>query len=242
MKFQKKYLIGLLIIVFNTNAATAANDDILDLVIPAIISANKNTEEALNKLKLLNGRWRFSYSFEDFNFEEYYRFSGDTARASTIESGLFIMDGGGSLSPGFTSEWCDGGFIASYNIDFSNYIVLCNWGYPNYNTGDVFGFTMVNGNVFTFLQATFNPSTGELSSGFDGSGTATKISNNFRLKAKGKTNNLLARNKVSAAELIAEQRYQAFLSAKSTQKRINHKIDNSTKKLIKFLNEEMKKK
>jgi hypothetical protein len=142
------------------------DDDILLMVVPAIAApVNRGAPPpppnvGLEKVKLLHGHWKFYFARDDFNSTDYYRFDKSTARVSSDPT-IYLINGDSSLFPDFFGNWCDGGMIGSYSTQYNEYLVLCDWGYPTYDTGSAFFFDNV-ANSFPLVHYWYTPSTGEI--------------------------------------------------------------------------------
>lgn len=158
-------------------AQTDEDDDILLYIPPIVASA----AIPLKSVKQLHGRWYFRTpsTVSDYVFNDYYRFDQATAR-KTSNPDVALIDGSSSLYADFSGpEWCDGGMVGSYNRQYREYLVLCNWGYPDTDLGDAYFFSSLEG-VFPTAHYFYLPSTGELSTGTPQSGTGRKLSNAYR--------------------------------------------------------------
>ncbi|MCP4008736.1 MAG: hypothetical protein GY726_04380 [Proteobacteria bacterium] len=170
----------------STEPSTSSPDDLLLMVIPAIIaSANQNQPEppaqgdspGLSKVKQLHGRWRYYVSDDDYESTNYYRFNSSTAKVSSDPS-IFLINGHGSLFEDFSGNWCEGGLVGSYSTQYGEYLVLCDWGYPDYDSGSAYFFSNVGGS-FSLTHYWFTPSTGEILN-VPYSGNGQKLSSSYK--------------------------------------------------------------
>lgn len=220
----------LLTVLIGANPALAESDDDILLLLPSIIAGTKQTPtvgpdiepRGLQKIKQLHGKWSFLFSpGPEFVFEEFFKFDRSTAR-QTSDTSLFTIGGDSSVTADFLSTWCDGGLIASYNLDFESdqipYLILCDWGFPTTDLGNAFFFNSVSGS-FPFVHYYYLPSTGELSTGVPTLGTATRFSAAFKsapmmLERKGKNGG--QNNQIN---LIKRQLYAEYLKQKTSARK-----------------------
>lgn len=202
MKFVHFFLFALYFLTMVSSTDAYADDELL-LMIPPIVAASNSLEEpptepeGLTRVKQLAGTWLFSDPSDSF-FDTYFRFNSATAEQSDDEA-IFTILGDSSLFSDFFSEWCDGGIVGSYSSDANGYIILCNWGFPDFDLGSVYFFPTVT-NSFSFEEFYYIPSTSMLSTGtLVRVGVASLISD-----VQSKLNEAVARQSGSA-EVIAKR-------------------------------------
>ncbi len=152
-----KIILGLCLLT-NSSLGQVADDDLLLMVVPSIAAVSKN-RIGLEKVSFLHGQWKFYY-IGSYEFEDFYRFDKATARASTDPS-IYLIDGQGSLYSDFSVNWCTGGMIGSFSTKLNEYLVLCDWGFPEYDAGSAYFLTNAH-NSFYLIHHFYIPSTGAI--------------------------------------------------------------------------------
>jgi len=164
-----------LILPTNTQAVATTDDDFLLSIIP-VLAASAQQGEGLEKIKALHGRWRFHWTPPGYVFDDYYRFNASDAHKSSTSNSFYLIPGKASLASDFSTPWCDGGTVATYNASTQVYVLLCDGG--SSDVGDAYVFETVT-NSFNFTHYYYTPSSKAVSDSSE-QGTATRISNSYR--------------------------------------------------------------
>ena len=222
-------------IILTAPAHSQHDSDSLLLTIPAIAASaakdNQSTLSGIEKIRLLQGRWRFSYD----SFIEFKRFNRSTA-STTSDPSIFTIKGNSWIFNDFSSDRCEGGLIGGYSTQSKSYLVLCNWGASiGVNLGSLFQFNSVNPS-FTFRHFYYTPSNGELSTGLFDNGTATQLSTTFNLPLDQPLNQQAAKNNTEESiTVIKNKRYNDLVNSKAPRKRSLNANSQATQVYLKKL-------
>lgn len=238
-------LIAFLFLFINAPILAQQDDDDLLLNIPAIVASQAGgitAEEGIAAVSKLAGRFQFSYIFNEDPDQEiqtkYYRFDPSTASA-TQSPDVFTIDGQGSLFNDFFGDWCNGGFLATFNAEVSDtnaaYLVFCFWGLsddPNLNSpfGSLYFFQEPTDSLFSISHTFYNFDTNQIivsESGPD-TGTAFRISASFKGESLNPGQRSKEINQRKAQYLAQIERAQSELS----QKQVLSKEDKAKQKHI----------
>jgi len=221
--------------ILTTPTYSQDDGDSLLLTIPAIVAGAATGSQpelsGIEKIKLLQGRWRFTYD----SFIEFKRFNSSTASA-TSDPNIFTIQGNSWISSDFFSDRCEGGLIGGYSTQSKSYLVLCNWGASiGADLGSLFQFNSVNPS-FTFRHFYYTPSNGELSTGLFDNGTATQLSTAFNLPLDQPLNQQAAKNNTEESiTVIKNKRYNDFINSKALSKRSLNANSQATQVYLKKL-------
>ena len=126
--------------------------------------------------------------------------------------------------------------LGAYFTDTNDYLILCNWGYPDTDLASVYDFSAVS-NSFPFKHYFYIPSTNALSTGVAYAGVATRISTSFNKVAPNSKAQPTAQSQNELIKITEIRLHAAYLKqAQSVNKSVAKNDTIRTNQLQKLLN------